>query len=230
MFIIKIKYFLCALLFLITLSCANKDVDLKLNRLNDAFNEAVRIRTDRDLALSVAGEITDRDIRGKDGLKFLRLKLLVLTMAGEYAEAYEVISKYLDFFDNNYELLIGQSIIARVLGMETKPYLYKAYEQLKNKTMYSRNYSSENEIFLTHHLALVLGFSENRSFFEELQHNPITEEDKEIIKELLDFYKNASVNELILFIDIGFIASEPWFRDPVTSDRNSLEWWVEIED
>ena len=206
---VKIKYFLCALLLLVILSCANRGADLKFNRLNNTLFEAMRIRTDRELALSIAREITDVDIKGKDGFKFLKLKLLILTMAGEYAEAYEIISKHLDFFDNNYELLIGQGIIARILGMEIKPYLNKAYEQLKNKSIDSENYGSEEEIFFTHHLALVLGFSENRSFFEELHHNPTTEEAKEALEYFIDFYKNASIDELISFINIGFIASEP---------------------
>ena len=217
MFSVKIKYFLYVLLFLIALSCTNRNTDLKFNRLNDTLFEAIRIRTDREPALFVAGEITDEDIRGKDGFRFLKLKLSALTMAGEYAEAYEIISKYLDFFDNNYELLIGQGIVAKQLGMEIIPYLHKAYEQLKNITVYN----NEVEIFFTHHLALVLGFSEDQSFVKDLVQN-IMEEHKEGI---IDFYKNASMDELISFINIGFIASEPWFRD-LPSGRDPLEWWV----
>ena len=146
-------------------------------------------------------------------------------MAGKYAEAYEVISKHIDFFDNYYDLLIAQGIIAWLFGMEMDSYLYKALEQLRG----NGNNTDERAQFLKHHLPLVLGISEDRSFIRKLYH-PTTEEEKAIIDYYIEWYENLSIVELIVHTSPGFFSPKPFLFDRGDSSRDSIrEWWLEIE-
>ena len=47
---IQIYFFLCALFFLIVLSCVNEDADLKFSRLQSNFGEAFQFH-DRELGI-----------------------------------------------------------------------------------------------------------------------------------------------------------------------------------
>jgi hypothetical protein len=201
--------------FLFLSSCAKKTIEYSIleNEINGAWKNS-----NRDEMLSIAGKITEEYFTGEDGLKYLKLKLLALTFAGEYKSAFLEIEVHSELFTNNiydYEFFAAQGLISWKINMDAIYYFTKAFEALNRR---ESNKKTNGEKLLECYLATVLDKKNFIDFHDS--YNSLTGEEKLIA----DYYFQLNKEDLLRFSPINFISMDPIY-DVFSEDKEN--WWTE---
>lgn len=179
------------------------------NEITSAVKEG-----DREALILISERITDKHLLEEGGLRYLKLKMTALTFAGDYQNAFVVIDEYVGNFPGNYELLMGQGIIADRIGIDDFDFFTNAYIILKEKSISSK---TESELVMEYYLAALLNLKDLNYIQTELL--PNLSSDGLIITK---HYDSFNKEELLMKPPLGFIATVPFF---IVNGSENKEWW-----
>ena len=103
------RVFLAFLVFLF-LGCSSSgkiSYDNLTELISDAFSKG-----DREALISIEQSITENYFRGAQGLKFLKEKVFLLSLIGDYENATRVLTKGRDIFPGDIQVTIGLGLVA----------------------------------------------------------------------------------------------------------------------
>lgn len=181
--------------------------------LANEITSAVKVG-DREALTLASEQITNDQILKEDGLRYLKLKMTALTFAGEYQNAFHIIDEYITHFPEDYELLIGQAIIANRIGKDAIEYFFKAYNIIKEKSIGSK---TEFDLVVEYYLAILLNLEDSIYIQTELLPNLSSDG-----LDAIEYYNSLNKKNLLLASPIGFVASKPV---PSSNGKENEEWW-----
>lgn len=167
--------------------------------LLDEMSDALRM-SDSTSVLNISNSISEKEILSKNGIDFLKLKIMGLTFAGDYETVYLVLNEYLERFAFNPELLLAEGIMAEKTSRSGNLYFEKAITILENKPIETSN---ETDSILEFYLLLILDKPELMNKKNRIYASLSTEE-----KGVADHYLGLTREELLSEAPIGFVASK----------------------
>ena len=102
--------------------------------LSDKMRDSIVIRDGVSMT-GISDDITVDDISSKKGIQFLKLKMMGLTLSGEYEKAYLVVNTYIQKFDSDPELIVAKGLLAEITNRDGKPYFQKGLDVLNKESM-----------------------------------------------------------------------------------------------
>lgn len=203
------KRLLVVFLLLTIISCSSASE--QYSNLASEVSKAVKTN-DYESLLLISKRITNAYFLKEDGVRFLKLKITILTFSGKYKNAFTIISDNIQKFPEDYELLVGQGIIANRLRKDGSVYFLKAYNMLKDKPI-----KTETELVLEFYLAKILDIEESAYLQRQILPN-LSDQGIAAVK----YYESLSKKDLLLTAPMGFVANKPILN---SKGKENEEWW-----
>ena len=183
--------------------------------LCEEFDLAFKNRN-KDNFIEINKKINFEHFLGENGLKFLKLKLSILTIIDNYDHAFFVFNEFKYLFNNEREVLFAQAVLSYKTGNEYRNYFHEAF-----KIIFLENNKTESDLVLLYILCIILDRIEKENIKQELftiaKNNEMT-----LLIESID---EMEIEDLIFGIgnSTGFIITIPiLFYEH--QDPNS-NWW-----
>jgi hypothetical protein len=157
-------------------------------------------KSSKKSVLSVADSITEKHFIGTDAIKYFKLKLLALTLVGEYKSAFLEVESHPYLFSNttyDYEFFTAQGLLSWKMGIDAIYYFSKAFEVLKQR---QPDEKTVDEKLLECYLAVVLE-----------KENPINinPEKYSTLSDIVNYYSHLNKEELLSSGPISFLIMDP---------------------
>jgi len=167
----------------------------------------------------ISEKINEEHYLLEDGLKILKLNISILSIIGEYENAFILFNEYNHLFNNERELIIINGVLSYKIGFEYKSYFENIYE-----IIYNDNNKKETDLILLYILNIINNY-QNQELKNELL--KISQE-PDNMKLLIEEFDKININDLIMCLGdfIGVILYSPIiYRENQVSNPN---WWEDL--
>ncbi|GAB6091021.1 hypothetical protein [Spirochaeta dissipatitropha] len=173
---------------------------------------------DRNALVDIEQRITDDYFEKDEGIKFLKTKVLLFSITGDYENAARILVKGRDLFPEDLEIIIALGLVEELRGHGGTVYFQDAAGRFKNIP----NKQKTSADRMIEYYLLVLLNEHNTDYANEV-YNSLNQEEKLFAKR----YETATRSELLQQRPIGFVYTDPIYsRSPGKSDE---QWWLNAE-
>lgn len=206
-----IKVLTVAILLLSATNCAHSEETL--SELTEKVSVAVA-NADRRMAREVCDSITFSNLTGEHAWEFARLKVLALSLLGEYENAETVMRTMLDVSDQKSSALIAIALLNRLQGDDWEAPMNRAFELLRSSNVSDLSQQDATNLL---YLQSLLGSTPERAESDALQQRV-----EDFAPGLSEFYDNMTTEELLVNPPIMFVSS---YVIPEGPDQGGDRWW-----
>ena len=223
------KNFIIFSLIIIMIFSCYKETNVKNNQniiiVNNLYNELLDEYFMAFSYMNIEGyrkiseKINEEHYLLEDGLKILKLNISILSIIGEYENAFILFNEYNHLFNNERELIIINGVLSYKIGFEYKSYFENIYE-----IIYNDNNKKETDLILLYILNIINNY-QNQELKNELL--KISQE-PDNMKLLIEEFDKININDLIMCLGdfIGVILYSPIiYRENQVSNPN---WWEDL--
>lgn len=201
------KKILYILLFCLLLnSCHANNYEI----LSDKIWDASKIH-DLEKIKEYSEEITSKEIDENEGINYIKLKILTLTLLQDFDAFNDLTVKYKKLFDINYELLLSKSVIKNWQNIDASEDF-----NLLVQLLITNGLQDEQQLITLYYVLSIIEYPDESNLKIHIRNN-ITPS----IIPALDYYDKTSVKDLLKSPLLGFVSNSGLSKP---SDSKA-DWW-----